>query len=227
VEAPKSAPLSNPIIFLENGLRFEADVLRGQKTGFFLDQRDNRRHVGDLAKGRSVLNLFSYSGGFSLYAARGGATRVVSLDISEHALAAARRNFALNQDVPAVAQCPHETLQADAFLWLQKNPAERFDLIIIDPPSLAKRESEKPDAIAAYTKLIESGIARLHKNGILVAASCSAHVTAEEFFTLARATAQKSARSFTELRTTRHPPDHPATYPEGEYLKCIYFGFLE
>ncbi len=221
------AALDGPVIFLENGLRFEADVLRGQKTGFFLDQRENRRNVEALAQGRSVLNLFSYSGGFSLYAARGGAASVCSLDISEHALAAARRNFALNQDQPAVARCRHETVQADAFVWLRQNPEQRFDLIVLDPPSLAKRESEKDDAIAAYAKLIEAGLARLNKNGILVASSCSAHVSADEFFSLARATAQKSGRRFNELRTTRHPADHPATFPEGEYLKCVYLGFME
>ncbi|MGP8200851.1 MAG: class I SAM-dependent methyltransferase [Limisphaerales bacterium] len=221
------AALDGPVIFLENGLRFEADVLRGQKTGFFLDQRENRRNVGALAQGRSVLNLFSYSGGFSVYAARGGAVRVCSLDISKHALASARRNFALNQDQPPSARCRHETLQADAFAWLREKPKECFDLIILDPPSLAKRESEKGEAMAAYAKLIEASLARLNKNGILVAASCSAHVSAEEFFNLARATAQKSGRRFNELRATRHPPDHPATFPEGEYLKCIYLGFME
>jgi 23S rRNA (cytosine1962-C5)-methyltransferase len=221
------AALDGPVIFSENGLRLEADVLRGQKTGFFLDQRENRRNVQALARGRSVLDLFSYSGGFSLYAARGGASSVCSLDISEHALAAARRNFALNQDQPAVARCRHETLQADAFIWLRQNPEQRFDLIVLDPPSLAKRESEKAGAIAAYGKLIESSLARLSKNGILVAASCSAHVSADEFFSLARASARKSGRRFSELRTTRHPPDHPAAFPEGEYLKCIYLGFVD
>lgn len=223
----RGTALDGPVIFLENGLRFEADVLRGQKTGFFLDQRENRRNVEALAQGRSVLNLFSYSGAFSVYAASGGAVRVCSLDISEHALAAARRNFALNQDHPSVAQCRHETLQADAFLWLREKPKDRFDLIIVDPPSLAKRESEKNDAMAAYAKLIDAALVRLNKNGILVASSCSAHVSAEEFFTLARAAAQNSGRRFTELRTTQHAPDHPATFPEGEYLKCIYLSFVD
>jgi 23S rRNA (cytosine1962-C5)-methyltransferase len=221
------APLDGPVIFLENGLRFEADVVRGQKTGFFLDQRENRRKVESLAEGRSVLNMFSYSGGFSLYAARGGAGNVHSLDISEYALAAARRNFALNHDHPSVARCHHETIQADAFVWLQQAPEQRFDLIIIDPPSMAKRESEKPDALVAYSRLIQACIARSNQNGILVAASCSAHVSADEFFSAARLAAQKSGRRFNELQTTRHPPDHPATFPEGEYLKCIYLGFLE
>jgi 23S rRNA (cytosine1962-C5)-methyltransferase len=217
--------LEGTVLFWENDLHFEADVLRGQKTGFFLDQRENRRHVEALSRGRSVLNLFSYSGGFSLYAARGGAASVCSLDISEHALAAARRNFTLNQDQPAVTQCRHETIQADTFTWLRQDPEQRFDLIIIDPPSLAKRESERDEAITAYAKLIESSLSRLNKNGILVASSCSAHVSAGEFFNLARAAAQKSGRKFNELRTTGHSADHPATFPEGEYLKCIYLNF--
>src|SRR5213079_2964645 len=103
--------------FLETGLCFEADVLRGQKTGFFLDQRENRRIVESLARGRDVLNAFSFTGGFSVYAARGGARSATDIDISQHALAGARRNFALNSPIAAVAACRHETIQADAFEW--------------------------------------------------------------------------------------------------------------
>ena len=112
-------PITEPVVFMENGWRFEADVLRGQKTGFFLDQRENRRETQALAAGRNVLNLFSYTGGFSVYAAGGGAESVCSVDISEHALAGARRNFALNGGHAAIAHCRHETIHADAFLWLQ------------------------------------------------------------------------------------------------------------
>lgn len=122
-----------PVIFCETGLRFEADVVRGQKTGFFLDQRENRRRVEGLAKGRRVLNAFSFSGGFSLYAARGGAKEVVSLDISAHALAGAARNFALNGDDLQVAACLHETVQADVFEWLTQTKRS-FDLVVLDPP---------------------------------------------------------------------------------------------
>jgi 23S rRNA (cytosine1962-C5)-methyltransferase len=214
----RGSALSDPVIFLENGLRFEADVLRGQKTGFFLDQRENRRNVSELAQGRNVLNLFSYTGGFSLYAANGGAASVVSLDISEHALAGAWRNFALNQDRPNVAHCRHETMHANAFDWLAEKPQTRFDMVILDPPSLAKKESEREEAIAAYGRLIQSAVSRLDKNGILIAASCSAHVSAEEFFAVAR----KFGAGFEELKTTRHAADHPATFAEAAYLKCIY-----
>jgi 23S rRNA (cytosine1962-C5)-methyltransferase len=218
---------SGPVEFLENGLRFEADVMRGQKTGFFLDQRENRREVQSLADGRDVLNLFSYTGGFSLYAANAGAKSVCSVDISEHALAGARRNFTLNATRPVVARCPHETIQADVFDWLQTAPTRQFDLIVLDPPSMAKKESERADAIGAYEKLVAATLGRLRENGILISSSCSAHVSAAEFFHLTREAARKSGRRFAELKTTGHAPDHPATFAEAEYLKCIYLKFLE
>ena len=211
--------------FLENGIRFEADVCHGQKTGFFLDQRENRRAVESLAKGRHILNAFSFSGGFSLYAARGGATSVTDLDISAHALASAERNFALNQSVPAVARCDHKSIQADAFDWFAANEQRKFDLIVLDPPSFAKRETERAGAIRAYEKLAGLGIQHLANGGILVACSCSAHVTAEEFFEAIRRSAAKSARPFQEIQTTRHAPDHHATFKEADYLKGIYLHF--
>jgi 23S rRNA (cytosine1962-C5)-methyltransferase len=181
--------------------------------------------VETLARGRAVLNAFSFSGGFSLYAARGGARSVTDLDLSAHALASAKRNFALNNAEPAVARCLHETVQADTFEWLGENPKRRFDLVILDPPSLAKRESERAGAIRAYGRLAELGMNCLNREGILLAASCSAHVTAEEFFEAVRQTAAKSGRKFRELQTTRHAPDHPAKIKEAEYLKAIYLAF--
>ncbi len=221
-EVLQGAKIAEPVVFLESGLRFEADVLRGQKTGFFLDQRENRRRVETMARGRSVLNAFSFSGGFSLYAARGGARSVTDLDLSAHALASAKRNFQLNQSDPSVARCQHETIQADTFEWLQHNPARKFDLVIMDPPSLARREPERPGAIQAYGRLAALGIQALNRGGILLAASCSAHVTAEEFFEVVRQTAVKSGRKCSELQTTRHAPDHPVKFKEAEYLKAIY-----
>ena len=214
-----------PVIFLESGLRFEADVLRGQKTGFFLDQRENRREVETLARGRRVLNAFSFSGGFSVYAARGGATAVTDLDISVHALAAAQRNFALNKNFPGVAACHHDIAQGDAFEWLAASTAE-FDLVVLDPPSLAKRATEREAALRAYERLATLGIARLAPGGILVAGSCSARVPAEEFFEVVRRAAAQSGRKFAELKTRRQPPDHPATFKEGEYLKVIYLSIV-
>ena len=211
--------------FLENGIRFEADVCHGQKTGFFLDQRENRRAVESLANGRRVLNAFSFSGGFSLHAARGCATSVTDLDISAHALASAERNFALNQSIPAVTRCGHKSIQADAFDWLAANEQRKFDLIVLDPPSFAKRETERAGAVRAYEKLAGLGMQHLAKGGILVACSCSAHVTAEEFFEAVRRSAASSTRAFEEIQTTRHAPDHHATFKEAEYLKGIYLSF--
>jgi 23S rRNA (cytosine1962-C5)-methyltransferase len=213
------------VVFLENGIRFEADVLRGQKTGFFLDQRENRREVGELARGREVLNAFSFSGGFSLYTARGGAKSVTDLDISPHALTAAQRNFQLNSADPAVARCRHECVQADAFDWLTGGDARKYGLIVLDPPSLAKREAERAGAIRAYTRLAENGIRRLTPDGLLLACSCSAHVSAEEFFGAVRQAAVNSGRRLVELKTTRHAPDHPATFKEADYLKGIFLKF--
>jgi 23S rRNA (cytosine1962-C5)-methyltransferase len=216
---------TGPVEFAETGLRFEADVLRGQKTGFFLDQRENRRRVEAIARGRRVLNAFSFSGGFSLYAARGGAASVVDLDISAHALEAAKRNFARNLSLREVADCRHETAQADALEWLAGGRRERFDLIVIDPPSFAKRESERVGAIRAYGRLAALALGHLARAGILVACSCSAHVSAEEFFGAIRRAAGAAGRRFEELGTMGHPPDHAAGFAEAEYLKAIYLRF--
>jgi 23S rRNA (cytosine1962-C5)-methyltransferase len=216
--------LSTPVIFVENGIRFEADVLRGQKTGFFLDQRENRAEVENLSPGGKILNAFSFSGGFSVYAARGGAKSVTDLDISARALESAKRNFALNQNFPGVANCLHEIVQADCFGWLEIT-SEKFDLIILDPPSLAKRATEREGAIHAYEKLNSLGIRKLSRDGILAAGSCSAHVSAAEFFDAVRRAAAKSDRKFSVLKTLRHPPDHPATFEEAQYLKMIYLKF--
>jgi 23S rRNA (cytosine1962-C5)-methyltransferase len=215
---------SGPVIFSENGVRFEADVLHGQKTGFFLDQRENRAEVEKLSHGRKILNAFSFSGGFSVYAARGGAISVTDLDISAHALESAERNFALNHNFGGVANCRHETIRADCFEWLE-NTSDKFDLIVLDPPSLAKRAAEREGAIRAYERLNLLGIEKLSRDGILVAGSCSAHVSAAEFFDTVRRAAIKSGRKFSELKTVQHPPDHPATFKEAEYLKVIYLKF--
>ena len=214
--------VTGPIQFLEHGKMFEADVIRGQKTGFFLDQRENRRRVGELAVGRDVLNVFSHAGGFSVYAAAGGAKSATDLDLSAHALTAAERNFQLNIALPAVGACRHRTIQADAFDWLAASSPETYDLVIIDPPSLAKRQSEKVPALEAYDRLATSGLKLLRPGGMLVAASCSAHVRADEFFDLVREAVRRSRLPVTEMETARHAPDHPARIPEAAYLKAIY-----
>ncbi len=171
-------PLDGPVIFQENGLFFEAEPIEGQKTGFFLDQRENRSKVEEVvaeASGRfEVLNVFAYTGGFSLYAARGGASRVVSLDISAPALAAAERNFALNQADPRVAAARHEILAADAFAALAEmaDAGRRFEMVIVDPPAFAKRQDEVDRALGAYTKLAHLALgvlqARRHLGHVLL-----------------------------------------------------------
>ncbi|SEJ45791.1 SAM-dependent methyltransferase [Deinococcus reticulitermitis] len=205
------------VVFRESGLRFEAEVRQGQKTGFFLDQRENRRRVEGLSAGRRVLNAFSFSGGFSLYAARGGAAAVTSLDLSAHALASAERNFSLN---PAL-KAPHTTVQADVFKWLP-SAGPNYDLVILDPPSLARREAEREGAIRAYGKLAGDGLRALAPGGILMSASCSAHVSAEEFEEAVMGAMRRSGRRWRKLLSSRHAPDHHASFAEAEYLKAIF-----
>ncbi len=216
--------LTGPVIFLENGLRFEAEPIHGQKTGFFLDQRENRARVETLAADKRVLNVFAYNGGFSLYAARGGASEVTSLDISQPALSAAERNFALNQTVPTVAAADHRLLQGDAFLLLQElaRAHERYDLVIIDPPAFAKRQTEIARALKAYAQLTKLGLGVLQQAGTLVLASCSSRVGQAEFVANAQTAAAEAGRPLTIFEQTDHALDHPIGFAEGAYLKCLY-----
>lgn len=216
--------LTRPVQFLENGLWFAADVVDGQKTGFFLDQRDNRARVETLAAGKSVLNVFAYSGGFSLYAARGGAVEVASLDISEPALQAATYNFTLNMKNSAVAAAKHELLLGDAFAQMEdlRRNGRSFDIVIIDPPSFAKKQAEVDRALGAYRRLVRLGLGVLRPGGTVVMASCSSRVSAEVFFEMVEETAMREKRPLQEIETTRHALDHPITFPEGSYLKCLF-----
>ncbi|MCA9951250.1 MAG: class I SAM-dependent methyltransferase [Anaerolineales bacterium] len=213
-----------PVCFHENGLLFEADVVNGQKTGFFLDQRDNRARVEKLAAGKTILNVFAYTGGFSLYAARGGATAVTSLDISRPALDVADHHFMLNQDQPNVAAARHEIMLGDAFELLPQLQAEGklFDLLILDPPAFAKRQSEVERALGAYGRLLRHGLGVLRPGGILVAASCSSRVSADEFFALMNKEALREKRPLREIERSSHALDHPIGFPEGAYLKCLF-----
>ena len=213
-------PLKGAIIFRENGLCFEADPVLGQKTGFFLDQRENRARVEKLAKGRRVLNVFSYTGGFSVYAARGGATEVVSLDASKPATDAAERNFKLNFPNSDI----HRTITGDAFTEMarMKTEGQRFEMVIIDPPSFAKKASQTDGAINAYQKLTKLGLDILTPNGILVQASCSSRVDSASFFDAIHSAARQAGRPLKEIERTSHALDHPIGYREGEYLKCLF-----
>ena len=211
-------------IFCENGLWFEVDPQHGQKTGFFLDQRDNRTRVEKLSAGKHVLNVFAYSGGFSLYSARGGARSVTSLDISQPALDAAERNFALNQKVASIAATPHATLKADAFRGLAelKQAGKRYELVVIDPPAFAKQQSEIGNALSAYTRLTELGLGVLRSGGTIVLASCSSRIASESFYRTVHQAAERAGRALNEFDRNAHALDHPIGFPEGAYLKCLF-----
>ena len=212
------------LTFKENGLVFEVDPVQGQKTGFFLDQRENRARVEALSSGKNILNVFAYTGGFSLYAARGGAREVTSIDISQPALQTAQRNFNRNQNHPNIAACQHHTITADAFDYLQQaaNQGQAFDLVILDPPSFARRQSQINRAIQAYQRLTRLGLAVLKPGGILVQASCSSRVAAEAFFASIHQAARAIQRPLDEIERSEHALDHPVGFPEGAYLKCLF-----
>jgi len=217
-------PPKEPVLFLENGITFEADLLNGQKTGFFLDQRENRARVEKISQGKRVLNVFAYTGGFSLYAARGGASEVISIDASQPALKAAERNFDHNQLNARISDCKHEIIAGDAFDILQNfgEAKQKFDLVIIDPPSFAKNQSEVEKALAAYQRLTRLGLAVMNSAGILVQASCSSRVEPELFFGAIHQAASQVGRQLTEIERTGHALDHPVGFPEGKYLKCLF-----
>jgi 23S rRNA (cytosine1962-C5)-methyltransferase len=215
---------ASPVLFEENGLHFEVDPIRGQKTGFFLDQRDNRALVERYSAGRSVLNVFSYTGGFSVYAARGGARSVWSLDASSRALVAADRNFQQNLEWPGVRAARHRVLSGDAFDMLPRlrDNGDRFDMVILDPPSFAKVGHEVDRALRSYERIIRMGMALVASGGMLVAASCTSRIGAEQLRSTAYSAAAAEARRMEILRQTGHALDHPIGFPEGAYLKCIF-----
>ncbi|MEK7484076.1 MAG: class I SAM-dependent rRNA methyltransferase [Planctomycetota bacterium] len=217
-------PIEEPVRFSENGLIFEVDPVHGQKTGFFLDQRENRMKVESFSANKTVLNVFAYTGGFSLYAARGKAKSVLSVDLSRPALESAVRNFALNQHFPSVASVDHQILVSDAFESLRemKNSNRSFDMVILDPPAFAKKKSEVPKALSAYQRLLRLGLGVLAPGGFLVMASCSQPIPSELFFPLIIETARGERRNLKELERTGQALDHPVAFKGGQYLKCLF-----
>ena len=209
------------IIIDEHGARFEVDVRHGQKTGFFLDQRPNRRLVHELAAGAEVLNLFSYTGGFSVHAALGGARRVTSVDLSRPAIDGARRNFEHN----ALGPDGHRFVAENAFDYLHAlhERDERFDLVIVDPPSFAPNERSKPRAIKAYTTLNRQALRVVEPGGWLVSASCSSHITVQDMLSILAAAGPPSGRRTRIMQVRGAGSDHPIlpAFPEGSYLKVI------
>ena len=214
----------NRVTFLENDLKFQADVVDGHKTGFFFDQRDNRLRVRELSAGKTVLDVFSYNGGFSVNAAAGGATSVSSLDISAPALSSAIANMQLNQDKPEIADCEHDTLVADAFEGLAQLARDNrlFDMVIVDPPTFASSQQQLEGALQAYEKLVYLALDVLKPKGTMVMASCSSRVAADDFFALVHKTAIRAGRPLSEIQRTQHGIDHPVTFPYGAYLKCLF-----
>lgn len=214
-------PPTAPVLFQENGLTFEADVIKGQKTGHFLDQRDNRLRVQQLAAGKHVLDVFACTGGFSVYAMQGGAKSVLAVDSSQPALAAARRNRAHN---PQLTVIPFDTVADDAFdtLGRLQRKGRRFDLVVLDPPSFAQRKRDVSGALNSYQRLVRSGVSVLNREGILVAASCSSRVSADLFFDTVHRAATSAGRPLREIERTGHALDHPIGFKEGAYLKCLF-----
>lgn len=205
-------------IAIENGLKFHVDWLRGQKTGFFVDQRDNRSLLEQYSKGRSVLNMFCYTGGFSFYAMRGGAASVHSVDSSAKAIDLTNKNVALNFDNDP----RHEAFTVDAFKYLD-NIKDKYDLIILDPPAFAKHRDALRNALQGYRKINAKAFEQIKPGGILFTFSCSQVVSKEQFRLAVFSAAAQSKRSVRILHQLTQPADHPISiyHPEGEYLKGL------
>ncbi len=215
---------TSPVLFRENGLVFEADVVGGQKTGHFLDQRENRALVGSMSAGMRVLDIFAATGGFGIYAAAGGATRVTSVDQSEPTLAAAERNFDHNSGLPNVRHCEHDAIIGDAYEVMDRLIQRRkhYDIVVVDPPAFAQRKSNVDRALHAYGQLTQRAVQLTRPDGLLVQASCSSRVTEEQFYATVRGSAQRAGYDLVELRRTGHAVDHPVTFPQGGYLKALF-----
>lgn len=205
-------------VAVENGLKFHIDWLRGQKTGFFVDQRENRSLLEHYAKGRNVLNMFCYTGGFSVYAMRGGANLVHSVDSSAKAIDLTRANAEMN--FPGDAR--HEAFAEDAFKFLEQ-AGSNYDLIVLDPPAFAKHKDALPRALKGYTRLNAIAFRKIKPGGIVFTFSCSQAVNKEQFRLAVFTAAAQSGRHVRILHQLHQPADHPINiyHPEGEYLKGL------
>lgn len=203
----------------ENSLQFNIDWLRGQKTGFFLDQRDNRALLQHYSQGRKVLNMFCYTGGFSVYALRGGASLVHSVDSSEKAITLTDANVELN--FPGDSR--HKSYAEDAFKYLDNMAPDAYDLIVLDPPAFAKHRSALRNALRGYQRLNAKAFEKIAKGGILFTFSCSQAVSREQFRLAVFSAAAQSGRRVRILHQLTQPADHPVNiyHPEGEYLKGL------
>jgi 23S rRNA (cytosine1962-C5)-methyltransferase len=215
------------LVIEEHGIVLHADLGAGQKTGLFLDHRENRRFCATLAPGREVLNLFSYTGAFSLYAALAGARSVVSVDSAAPALDAARENFRLNGLDPDA----HEFVERDAFAFLERagSQARRFDLVICDPPSFAHSRQQAAAALKAYARLNAMGLRVTRARGYYAAASCTSQVGHDAFVEVLSEAARRAKRRLQIVHDAGQAADHPvmAAHPEGRYLKFVVARVLE
>jgi 23S rRNA (cytosine1962-C5)-methyltransferase len=208
----------------ENGIRFLVDIRKGQKTGFFLDQRDNRALLSSLARDRAVLNCFAYTGGFAAYALKAGAKRVVSVETSRPALDLAKQSLELN----GLSTGERDLHRADVFLYL-KNSAEEFDIVVIDPPALARRRGDVEAAAGGYKFLNLHALRLLQPGGLLLTFSCSSHISPDLFQKIVFGAAVDARRRVQIVKRLGHAPDHPVSlhHPEGEYLKGLLLKVLE
>jgi len=217
-------PGPEPVAFLEHGLTFESFPLTGQKTGHFLDQRDNRHRVGLAADGARVLDVFSHAGGFSVHAAAGGAIEVMAVDQAATALDAASTNMSLNRSDAAVSRCRFSTRRGDAFEALDSlaDAGRQYDIVVIDPPSFAPNERSIGAALNSYARLTAGGLSVLAPGGLLVQASCSSRISADAFLDCVLASAEGVGRPLDHIEVTGHAEDHPIDFTEGAYLKAIF-----
>lgn len=209
------------VVFKEHGITFSANVIKGHKTGYFLDHRDNRRKVGLMAKGKTMLDVFAYAGGFSVHALANGAKEVTSVDISKQALELAKDNAKLN-----AFKGKHKTIAGDAFEILEdmRRKGKQYDIVVIDPPSFVNNEAGIDIALKKYRQLARLGAALVAPKGTLVLASCSARVAADQFFSEVQREVYASPHtSFKLIEHTYHDSDHPVNFKEGAYLKCGYY----
>ena len=220
-EALGGVPAESEQTISENGVLFKVNLEKGQKTGFFLDQRDNRNYVRSMSQGKSVLNLFSYTGGFSVYAGLGGAKRVASLDVSKGAIQMAEENWALNGLDPK----NHVGLCVDVFEYL-RGDAEMWDHIIVDPPSMSHSEQHRAQAKIKYTELFAEAAKRVVEGGELSVSSCSSHVSFDDFFEIIEEALSLARRTGQILRVSGQGPDHPFPHAchELRYLKFVHIA---
>lgn len=212
--------LVDPIVtFKEYGVLFSANLIKGHKTGYFLDHRQNRRYIGSISQNKKVLDVFCYAGGFSVHALAGGASEVYSIDISKQALLMAENNAKLNK-----TRGKHVTIAGDAFAIMEDliKQKKKFDIVVIDPPSFAKQASEISRAKTSYRRLAELGKLLVAKGGTLLMASCSSRIESEAFYQLMDSIILTDGK-FAVAKRTQHDIDHPTTFKEGAYLKSSYY----